>query len=96
MLTNHPLSGIRNRRLIKDIPAETLAHKIGCTLAAYYRYERGERRIYLDKAIMLASLLDCTLEDLGRDPDAGQMAGYYLAKGARERMHEEEKERAAQ
>jgi transcriptional regulator with XRE-family HTH domain len=31
---------------------------------SYYRFENGTRRIYLDKAALLAQALGCTVDDL--------------------------------
>lgn len=45
-----------------------LAHAIGVEPTSYRRFERGERRIYLDKALILASQFNCTIEELSAPP----------------------------
>jgi DNA-binding XRE family transcriptional regulator len=63
----HPLSAVAERRKLLKIKAATIAQRVGMTTESYRRLERGERRCYVDKAIAISRMLDCTVEDLGRD-----------------------------
>lgn len=67
-IRSHPLSSVRERRTIANLKAAYLAHELGCTEGSFGRLERGERRVYLDKALRLAQLLGCSVEDLARAP----------------------------
>lgn len=64
------LSGLRMARLRSGIEVEKLAARIGVTVNAYYRYESGSRRMYVDKAFYLAKMLGCTVDDLLSEPAA--------------------------
>lgn len=64
----HPLAGLKTRREMEHMRASDLARRIGVTTASYYRFERGERRIYLDKARAIASTLGCTVDALAHEP----------------------------
>ena len=68
MSSSHALAGLRAARIRAGVDAQVLADRIGVTINAYYRYEAGSRRIYLDRAVALASLLGCTVDDLTRAP----------------------------
>jgi transcriptional regulator with XRE-family HTH domain len=63
ILKTHCLAGLRSIREQRGIEASELAAAIGVNLSSYYRFERGERRIYFDKAVLLARQLDCSLHD---------------------------------
>lgn len=67
---SHPLEGIADRRALLKIRAADIAASLGVATASYRRLERGERRCYLDKALAIADLLDCNVEQLGVVPDA--------------------------
>jgi transcriptional regulator with XRE-family HTH domain len=71
-LPAHPLHGLRLRREMRGLKASQLAQRTGVDTASYYRFERGERRIYLDKALTLAHTLQCTVEQLGIEPTADE------------------------
>ncbi len=68
----HHLSGLKDRRTAMGISVATLASSIGVGLQSYYRYERGERGIGLGKAKTIARMLDCSVEDLGKDISLGE------------------------
>lgn len=65
-LAQHTLMSARHRRQILDISAAAVATRIGVTVTTYNRFERGERRPYLDQALAIAKTLGCMVEDLGR------------------------------
>lgn len=76
----HSLSGLRPiRELLHHRPTD-LARSIGVGLASYSRYERGERRIYFDKALMLARILQVPVEWLASEPDDNRRRELF-AKG---------------
>lgn len=68
MASNHCLAGLRYARVRAGVDVRVLADRIGVTTTTYYRYEAGARRIYLDRAAALASMLGCTVDDLMRAP----------------------------
>lgn len=68
----HPLEGIADRRTLLKIRAVDIAAALGIEVASYRRMERGERRCYLDKALAIADMLDCTVPQLGVIPDADE------------------------
>lgn len=51
-------------RHVRRAQVTELAHAIGTQPTSYSRFERGERRIYLDKAILLAKRLGVRVDDL--------------------------------
>lgn len=65
-LPNHPMFGARERRLLAGIKTIQAAKAIGVDPNTYGRYERGERRIYLDRARTLARLFNCTIDQLAQ------------------------------
>src|SRR5689334_11048276 len=67
-LKNHYLLGVRERRRLLNLNATYMASRLNVTPITYYRFERGERRVYLDYAVTIAAILGCALEDLGRFP----------------------------
>lgn len=54
---DHPLAGVKARREMLGIKATDIARELGITLSSYMRHENGSRRIYFDKALTLASIL---------------------------------------
>lgn len=68
MSLNHCLAGLKTARIRAGVNVSILADRIGVTVTTYYRYEAGQRRIYLDRAVVLASMLGCTVDDLTRAP----------------------------
>lgn len=72
MQREHPLSAVRFRRDLLGIKASYMAREVGLEPASYSRIERGERRCYLDKAIAIASILHCTVDDLRVIPDEAE------------------------
>lgn len=66
LLENHPLVSARDRRQMLGIPAAQIAARIGITVTTYNRFERGERRAYLDHGHAIAKMLGCTVDDLAR------------------------------
>lgn len=97
-LRDHPLAGVRTRRTLKGISAPTIAQRIGITTDYYYKYERGERRIYLDKALAIARTLECSVEDLGSEPNIDEQVEIFrqrrLAEIAGTDTYDDEWERA--
>lgn len=79
-LHHHPLSAVKTRRTVLDIKASDLAHILAIEPGSYSRIERGERRIYLDKAVRLAATLQCTVEQLAIEPTSEEKIAIYAAK----------------
>lgn len=67
-LKNHPLASVRTRRQILGLSGADMAKRLGCTPTTYFRYERGERRVFLDQARAIASFLACSIDELGTEP----------------------------
>jgi transcriptional regulator with XRE-family HTH domain len=78
----HCLSGVRTRRQYLGLSADEMAQRLGITRTSYLRYERGERRIMLDQAKAMASMLGCTCEQLGELPTPDEVRALY-AEGQR-------------
>jgi transcriptional regulator with XRE-family HTH domain len=68
MQIGHPLSGVKTRRQLKGITASRASQVIGVTANTYSKMERGEAIISLPRAKLLASILGCTMEQLGEEP----------------------------
>ena len=51
------------RKQAKKTAAE-VATVLGVVERAYYRYEKGTRRISLEQVLLLAELYDCTAEEI--------------------------------
>jgi len=64
--TSHPLAAVKDRRRLLHITAAQIASELGMDTNSFGRLERGERRCYLDKALKIANILKCQVEDLGR------------------------------
>ena len=71
MTTPHCLAGIKAARIRTSTPVERLAAAIGISVTSYYRYENGSRRIYLDRACVLADLMGISLDELRRPSTDG-------------------------
>lgn len=54
---------VRMLREAKGLTVESLADKLGCTVAALYTYEQGTRGIPLDLCPKLAKVLGCKSVD---------------------------------
>ena len=63
-LTAEMCASIRIIRQSKKITAKQLAEKIGVTESAVTAYERGVRKIPVDKLIAVCKVLDIKVEDL--------------------------------
>jgi transcriptional regulator with XRE-family HTH domain len=66
---SHSLAGLGPRRKLLGFKATDVAARVGMTLNGYGRIERGERRIYFDKALAISAFTGIKLEDLPRVPD---------------------------
>lgn len=84
VLRDHPLAGVRTRRQLKDIKAPALAKRLGVATEYFYKYERGERRLYLDKALALAKMLECTVEELGIEPSIDEQVAIFRQRKTEE------------
>lgn len=85
LLKNHDLTGVRTRRQILGLSGTDMAKRLGCTPTTYFRYERGERRAYIDQGKAIASFLGCTIDELDREPtDEEQIALFKRAKVRRD------------
>lgn len=80
----HLLAGVRTRRQLLGIRAVDLAKRIAVTPTSYMRFERGERRIYLDKAVAIAKMLNCSLDELAIEPTLEQQVEMFRALKLRE------------
>lgn len=65
-MRDHPLMSARQRRQLLQLPATFIASRLGITVTSYNRFERGERRAYVDQAHVIAKALGCTVDDLAR------------------------------
>ncbi len=57
-------ASIRIIRQSKKITAKQIAQRIGVTEAAMTAYERGERKIPVERLIAICKILGITIEDL--------------------------------
>lgn len=74
----HVLSGLKSWRTSQGVRAVDLARRIGIAVESYRRIERGERRIYFDKAIALATYLGLdNPKDLGREPTVAEQVDLF-------------------
>lgn len=60
----HFSKNLRELRARRDLTQEDLADKIGVSRQMVARYESGENYPEMDKAILIAQVLDCKLDDL--------------------------------
>lgn len=60
-LFSENLKDIRNKA---NISRKEIAEKIGVTLVAYGNYEKGDREPRLDTLVKIASVLQCSVDDL--------------------------------
>lgn len=65
-IAHHPLMSARPRRQHLQLTVAQMAGRLGVTATTYNRFERGERRTYTDQALIIANMLGCSVEDLGR------------------------------
>lgn len=80
---DHPLIGVRTRRHYLGFTADTMAKRLGISRTSYLRLERGERRIYFDKALAIAQILGCTCEQLTRMPTPDEVRELYITSQSR-------------
>jgi transcriptional regulator with XRE-family HTH domain len=78
----YPLQNVKQRRQLLGLSAQEVAKRLGMNVQSYWRLERGERRIYLDKALILAQLLDCTVEQLGQLPTEDEIVSLVRRRQA--------------
>lgn len=74
---SHPLSAVKERRIILGVAAATIAKRLAMEPTSYSRMERGERRCFIDKAIVLSHLLECSVEQLGIEPTSEEKLKLY-------------------
>lgn len=55
---------IRIHRKVRGVPMQDLADKLGISLSAISKIEKGYRRLNQDQLIQVAEVLDCSLQDL--------------------------------
>lgn len=79
----HPLQAVKERRQHLGIPAADIAKRLGLDIQSYWRLERGERRCYFDRALVLAKMLGCTAEQLGEFPNEAEALELYKRQLAR-------------
>lgn len=63
-MDHHLLSGLRPIRRARRLKLNEIAPVIGVKPNSYARFEAGDRRIYFDKAVMLAKRLGVRTDDL--------------------------------
>lgn len=78
-LDDHYLVSARIRRQYLGLTADHMAHRLGIKRTSYLRFERGERRVYLDHAFAIAKELDCKVDDLARMPSPDEVRQLYVA-----------------
>jgi transcriptional regulator with XRE-family HTH domain len=64
----HPLVGLGPRRRLLGFKAVDIAQRVGLSENGYGRIERGQRRVYFDKAIAISAFTGISLIDLTREP----------------------------
>jgi transcriptional regulator with XRE-family HTH domain len=74
---DHLLVGVRTRRQYLRVGVKELAERLNMTESSYRRFERGDRRPYLDQAITIAKMLNCTVEALGHLPTATEVGAMF-------------------
>lgn len=77
LVKDHPLTGVRTRRQILGVTAADMAQRLGCTPTTYSRYERGERRVFLDQAKTIATFLGCSIDELSREPTVDEQVELF-------------------
>ena len=55
---------IRIHRKVRGVPMQDLADKLGISLSAISKIEKGYRRLNQEQLIQVAEVLDCSLQDL--------------------------------
>ena len=55
---------IRVHRRLRGMPMQELADRLGVSLSAVSKIEKGYRRLNQEQLIQVAELLDCSLQDL--------------------------------
>lgn len=80
----HSLDGLKPRRTLLHVKAEDIAARIGVSTESFYRLERGTRRCYLDKAIVMAGILECSVDELTREPTMDERKDLF-ERGERKR-----------
>lgn len=73
----YPLAAVKTRRTLLGITAVTIAKRLVMATTSYSRMERGERRCYLDKAVVIASMLGCSLDQLAIEPIGEEKAELF-------------------
>jgi transcriptional regulator with XRE-family HTH domain len=76
---DHVLAGLKPRRTLLGIKAADIATRIGVSVESYYRLERGQRRIYFDKAIAISSFTGISILDLTRVPTEDERVDLFKA-----------------
>jgi transcriptional regulator with XRE-family HTH domain len=71
---------LRELRARRDLTQEDLADKIGVSRQMVARYESGENYPEMDKAILIAQVLDCKLDDLINSREPVRNFGSHLAQ----------------
>jgi DNA-binding XRE family transcriptional regulator len=84
----HPLQGSYSRRKMLNVTAKDIATALGVQPQSFYRLEKGERVCPLPKAITLARLLQCTVEQLGCEPSIEEQVAAVRARHDAEAQHE--------
>jgi DNA-binding XRE family transcriptional regulator len=84
----HPLQGSYSRRKMLNVTAKDIATALGMQPQSFYRLEKGERVCPLPKAITLARLLQCTVEQLGQEPSIEEQVAAVRARHDAEAQHE--------
>jgi transcriptional regulator with XRE-family HTH domain len=64
MPIDHYLVGLKPIRRYRGLSLAEAGDLIGVTSTSYARFEAGTRRIYFDKACVLADALGCSIADL--------------------------------
>lgn len=61
---NPPLRGLRERRIFRRLNQQHLAEVIGVTQSHYRQFEVGNVRLDVHRALLLARVLNCSIEEL--------------------------------
>ena len=58
------MTEIEKRRRDKEYTQQNMADNIDVSIGCYNMYENNQRKVPRDKAVLIAKVLECTLDDI--------------------------------
>ena len=58
------MTEIERRRKEKEYTQQYMADSIGTSVGCYNMYENNQRRVPIEKAVFIAKILECQLDDI--------------------------------